>query len=271
MYGKHFSSMYTGSMFGSGAEVFAVWGYVLAHAMNSRVELNPMLVAAILGEPVELIGGAIDKLCSPDPRSRCKAAEGRRLVKEGEFQYFVPSWEEYNRIRSREELREYNRRYQATSRAKSRAKDQLQVTGSEKAALKPPAMAPDTPLPIIVDPGASGEPHGASCVMTFPLQDGVEWSLTQKHLDELVESYPDLGEGRVKGEMLRARQWVVENRSQRKTARGMGRYLNSWLGRALDKYHINAVSTKVNNMTPSEVGVMEITEKLKALGLPAPG
>ena len=30
MYGKHFASMYEGSLYGSGAVVFAVWGYVIA-------------------------------------------------------------------------------------------------------------------------------------------------------------------------------------------------------------------------------------------------
>lgn len=275
MYGKHFSSMYTGSMFGSGAEVFAVWGYVLAHAMSSRVELNPMLVAAILGEPVELIEGAIDRLCSPDPRSRCKASEGRRLVKEGEFQYFVPSWEEYNRIRSREELREYNRRYQAASRAKSRAKDQLQATGSEKAALETQRTPPDTISPPIVDPGASGEPHGALWgrvngvpVMEFVCREGGRWGLSEKQMDELVSTYPDLGEGRVKSELLRAQAWLVNNPMKRKTTRGMMQYLHSWLGGTLDNMHIHQASTRVN--TPAEEGVMQITEKLRALGLPAP-
>lgn len=118
MYGKTFKSMYEGSMYGAGVGVFAVWGYVISHADKSRVELNPKKLSDTLGASVKEIQGAIDYLCRPDASSRHKQAEGRRLVKEGEFQYFIPTWEAYQRIRNEEERREYNRNKKAESRAK---------------------------------------------------------------------------------------------------------------------------------------------------------
>ena len=57
MYGKHFASMYEGSLYGSGAVVFAVWGYVIACQVPDRehgsvVTLNARKLADTLGEEV---------------------------------------------------------------------------------------------------------------------------------------------------------------------------------------------------------------------------
>lgn len=116
MYGKHFESMYEGSMYGAGIAVFAVWGYVISHAHFGRVELNPKKLADTLGGKQEEIEAAIEYLQRADSESRNKEHEGRRMIKEGEFQYFLPSWKKYQTIRNAEERREYNRVKQAESR-----------------------------------------------------------------------------------------------------------------------------------------------------------
>jgi len=120
-FGKHFVSMYEGSMFGAGLNVFAVWGYVIAHVQKQRVELNPKLLAATLGGDIEDIEAAIDYLTQPDPESRCKEHEGRRLVREGQFQYFVPTARIYRGMRDEDARREYNREKMAEARAKQKA------------------------------------------------------------------------------------------------------------------------------------------------------
>jgi hypothetical protein len=123
MYGKHFKSMYSGSMVGSGAIIYAVWGYVIANCIPDRkvgtqVELNPVLLAAILGEKVEAVEKAVEFLCSPDPRSRTKIQEGRRLVRLAEFDYKVVNGVKYREIRDEEARREQNRRAQEKWRGK---------------------------------------------------------------------------------------------------------------------------------------------------------
>lgn len=125
MYGKYFASTFTGSMFGAGPDVFAVWGYVIANAVESQVELNPNLLAAIIGTTPDRIRMAIDFLCSPDPQSRTKTEEGRRLVREGEFAYRVPNLLAYRSIRNEEERREYNRLKKAEQRERDRVKDSV--------------------------------------------------------------------------------------------------------------------------------------------------
>lgn len=116
MFGKFFASTFTGSMIGAGPEVFAVWAYVIANTHHSTVELNPVLLAHMIGAEPKAIEDAIAYLCAPDPSSRSKVAEGRRLIREGEFAYHVPNHEHYRSIRNEDERREYNRIKQAESR-----------------------------------------------------------------------------------------------------------------------------------------------------------
>lgn len=130
MYGKFFASTFTGSMFGAGSTVFAVWGYVIANTVDARVELNPKLLASILGAAVADIDTAIELLCQPDPASRNPQAEGRRLQREGQYQYRVTSHEIYRAIRNEEERRAYNREKQRESRKRKKQKDNSQSTQS---------------------------------------------------------------------------------------------------------------------------------------------
>lgn len=110
MYGKFHASAFTGSMRGAGPIAFAVWAYVIANtSQHSVIELNPDVVAFLLGCKSAEVEAAIEYLCSPDPKSRCKDHEGRRLLKEGEFQYFVPTHSRYRAMKNTEEKREYNR------------------------------------------------------------------------------------------------------------------------------------------------------------------
>ena len=122
MYGKHFESMYEGSMIGVGAPVFAVWGYVIAKmkpdaTVGYQVELNPKLLSFIIGEKKEVIEQALKVLCSPDKDSRTKEEQGRRLVKIGEFDYRVVNGLKYATIKNEEQRREKNREAQARFRA----------------------------------------------------------------------------------------------------------------------------------------------------------
>lgn len=123
MYGKHFASLYEGSMIGAGAAVFAVWGYVIANQepdrkVGSQVRLNPKLLAAIIGESENEMSKAIAYLCRADPRSTTKEKDGRRLVKLGEFDYQVVNGAKYRKIRDQETRREQNRQAQRRHKIK---------------------------------------------------------------------------------------------------------------------------------------------------------
>lgn len=123
MFGKHFASMYSGSMVGSGALVFALMGYVVANMkpdseVGMQVEMNPDILGTVFGEPVKSVEAAIKKLCSPDPKSRSKEEDGRRLVQVGQYDYRVVNGPKYAAIRDEEGRREYNRKAKQKERAK---------------------------------------------------------------------------------------------------------------------------------------------------------
>lgn len=129
MYGKAYESMYSGSMIGAGLNVFAVWNYIITNTHFGVIELNPKLLKAILGGELEEIEAALLYLSQPDPGSRSKLEEGRRIVREGQYQYRVVNWSEYQSMKNADDLREYNRRKQAEYRAKLAA-----MTPEERAA-----------------------------------------------------------------------------------------------------------------------------------------
>lgn len=117
MYGKHFASMYTGSMVGSGTLAFALWGFCIAnHDQEGFIELNPVLLATIFGDvKVKEIETQIEAFCQPDKMSRSKTDEGRRLEKLGPFLYKMINYEKYQGIvdaaRRREQFKEASKRY----------------------------------------------------------------------------------------------------------------------------------------------------------------
>lgn len=123
MYGKFFASTFTGSMAGKGPVIHAVWSFVIANTVDGQVELNPAVVAGLIGGMTEAQAReAIEFLCAPDANSRNPEEEGRRLIREGSFAYKVVSHEIYKNIRNQEERREYNRKAQRKSRAAKKLK-----------------------------------------------------------------------------------------------------------------------------------------------------
>jgi hypothetical protein len=119
MYGKFFSSAFTGSMVGSGPLIFSVWGYVIASAhRDGTVEINPTLLAAMIGKcSPEEVADAVNSLCLPDANSRSKAEEGRRLVREGQFLYRIVNFGTYHAIRDEDQRKVYMREYMRKRRA----------------------------------------------------------------------------------------------------------------------------------------------------------
>lgn len=140
MYGKVFEQMFEGSMYGKGSLVFAVWSYVIAHQKPNHaagyftVELNPMKLKDCIGEPLDEIKQTLEFLCSPDPNSRTKDEDGRRLVRLGEFDYRVVNGKKYHDIRKQEERREQNRVSQEKFRKKQKREKDTGMDG------RPPSM-----------------------------------------------------------------------------------------------------------------------------------
>lgn len=116
----------------SGPEVFSVWGYVIANAVDSTVELNPRLLAAVIGSTPERMMAAIETLCAADPHSRSPECDGRRLIQEGPYQYRVVNHAKYRSIRNEEERREYNRIKKQEERARKSNDVKRDVNDSQR-------------------------------------------------------------------------------------------------------------------------------------------
>jgi hypothetical protein len=112
-------------MAGAGADIFAVWGYVVAHAGYGYVELNPAVVGALIGMPVESVNKSIDYFCQPDPASRNQDQSGCRLIHEYGFRYRVVSQPMYrDAFKSEGARRDYLRVKQQESRARRKQNKQ---------------------------------------------------------------------------------------------------------------------------------------------------
>jgi len=99
--------MYTGSMVGAGADVFAIWPYLLANMdQDGLVRVNLTLLPLIMGMTVESINNALDYLQQPDPFSKSPDEDGRRLKKLGGMDYLVVNAKYYNKIRKAEDRRQ---------------------------------------------------------------------------------------------------------------------------------------------------------------------
>jgi hypothetical protein len=154
MYGKHFESMYKGSMVGQGALFFAVWGYVIAHmkpdaTVGAQVEINPKIVATIIGEEEANIEKVIERMCSPDPKSRSPEEEGRKLVRLGPFDFRVVNGKKYIEIKTEEDRRAQNRERQAKHRAEQKEKE------AKKAFKKSKPLAGEVAAQKMADSGAT--------------------------------------------------------------------------------------------------------------------
>ena len=81
----------------------------------------------------------------------------------------------------------------------------------------------------------SAEPPAASTpkLLTFPTVGHPPfWDLVEGQVDRWRELYPNLD---IVSECRKALGWIEQNPTKRKTARGMGSFLVSWLNRAVDR------------------------------------
>lgn len=119
-WGKFYAKTFTGSMFGAGLNVFAVWGYAIANARppEGDVELNPKLLSALLGGTEEDVKKAIEYLSQPDKDSRSPNHYGKRIIKISQFNYKLVNFVEHRAGAGEEERKRYHREKQRLYRSR---------------------------------------------------------------------------------------------------------------------------------------------------------
>lgn len=118
-FGKFFAKTFTGSMRGAGSHVIAVMAYAVAHAKppEGQVEMNPEILAFLIGDTQKRIEEALKYLMAPDPKSRTKKEQGKRLIKEGEYLYRLVNWADYRNCEDDEARKMYFREKKREYRA----------------------------------------------------------------------------------------------------------------------------------------------------------
>lgn len=220
-FGKIFESTFTGSMIGAGGTVFAVWGYVISHTKPPGiVELNPVLLSALIGESVEKIKEAIQYLSSPDEMSRTPDDEGRRLVQVDQFLYRVPTWQKYRNMRNDEERRQYfaeaKRRQRQREKAENPEKlsNAMSKTVKDMSNMSTQAEAEAESEAINLSSARAENPNGFG-------QDQEAW------IAQIQRTMPDID---VEGEMKSYLAFVAKKKSNASRAGFLG-----WLKKASPK------------------------------------
>ena len=73
-------------------------------------------------------------------------------------------------------------------------------------------------------------------VEAIPLEDGTEWKPTVSQYNEFCKAYSNLD---IPNEFRKMRAWSLSNPSHKKTRRGVTRFVNGWLNRAVDNRNHN--------------------------------
>ncbi len=162
----------------------------------------------------------------------------RMFNKRGEHLFNERLTEEFNKhVKHREKCR-------AAGIASGKSRRQKTLSPEQALNERSTNVEPNTNTSVSssVSTSPSSKPTNRSCtepetdiraVLEFETVGKVKtWNLTQAKLDEYQELYPGMS---VIGECKKARQWIRDNPTRRKTAGGMTRMLGSWLSRAQNR------------------------------------
>ena len=141
-----------------------------------------------------------------------------KITGKGAFLYLT-TWDRHQR------LRHTHRKYPAPEEA---AVEEKQPEAEEKETEKE-VTEEITQHETPVTPEAA-EPVPA--VITLPLNDGTEYSVTQSDIPEYASLYPAVD---IEAELRAMRGWCLSNEKKRKTRYGIKRFINGWLARVQDK------------------------------------
>lgn len=91
------------------------------------VDMTPEAIARRINLPLERVLPLLDELARPDPKSRSKVKEGRRIValdSHRDWGWIIVNYQHYRSIRDEASRREYNRDAKQRERAKKKSRKQ---------------------------------------------------------------------------------------------------------------------------------------------------
>ena len=122
MYGKLFSSMYDGTLYGQWQAIITLQQMVILADADGIVDITPPALAAKTSIPLEIIEKGLEQLSEPDKYSRSAAEEGRRIVlidEDRPWGWSIVNYRHYRDLANREDKRRKDRERLAEKRNKN--------------------------------------------------------------------------------------------------------------------------------------------------------
>lgn len=131
MYGKVFRQMYDSTVATNWKALVTFQQFIILADSDGVVDMTPEAISRYTNIPLDIIQAGIIELEKPDPKSRSKEAEGRRLQRldpDREWGWYLVNYEYYANLRTREEIRAGNRERKRRQREKGRHGESHDVT-----------------------------------------------------------------------------------------------------------------------------------------------
>ncbi len=222
-------------------DVLRVWIAMLAKANRTGyVRASVPAMAHLCMVPIERLEQILAILTAPDPYSRTREDEGRRLrASEGGWQ--IVNYLAYRNARDEETRREQQREWDRANRPSGHARQGKAVRQSPT---KSDTSDKDRSDPTQAEAEAEAEaekeqkpfaPSDARTppppIVSLPLNDGSEYPITEEQAREFAGLYPAVD---VSQALRSMRGWCVANPTNRKTRAGILRFVNRWLAKEQD-------------------------------------
>jgi hypothetical protein len=247
IFAKIFSAMFDGSMYGAGSDVFAVWTWLLTKCdYTGHIEVNARKLAGEIGASVEAIEKAIAFLEKPDPYSRGKEEDGRRIVREGEFLYRIVNYESYRDIRDAESKREYDRTYQRKRYAENKTSSRRIYEKTRDSSHIELDRERDKETSKELLASSADALSADEMAATLPLVDGSEHRVSKERVADWRAAFPAVD---VEQQLAQMKVWLNANSKQRKTRKGIERFIVNWLVRQQNKGRGAATQVKHGNIS----------------------
>ena len=114
MYGKIFSSMFDGSLYGKWQAIVTFQQMIVLADQDGTIDISSEALSARTSIPLDIIKAGIAILEAPDEHSRSPDESGRRIVLVDPARgwgWQIVNYAHYRAIRTAEDRREYNRKY----------------------------------------------------------------------------------------------------------------------------------------------------------------
>jgi len=242
---KLFSSLTDSTIWAEDNDTRILWITMLAMAdKNGYVGAAIPGLAARARISIEATERGLAKFMAPDPYSRSKDNDGRRL-EIADRGWRLLNYQRYRDMRDEESRREYERLRKREQRNRAKSHDVPNCPDCPQLSpdvVDSPAMSAQAEAEA--DPERSGsdssEPPGQVApeptvppVMVFPTSGKVKtWGMPEALRQTLQDAFPGV---EIVSECRRALAWCTANQAKRKTARGMPAFLTRWVSSAQDK------------------------------------